>query len=198
MSSNSKHNCRLCGNVLCDRCSGKFHIPLVFELKGKKGATRVCYGCRDSCIEQRNKEQQQERNPTVRGSIATLQSGVGNRGLEIAPPVEWADASKPTECKKCRKVTSKPRNCRLCGKCFDDKCTSKMNVPACFERKAKSGPGNNTISTSDTNAQLNLIHSASSDSLTSFRWMLLLFFSLPFFVSSSYSSSFSRSLSSSL
>lgn len=140
MSVGEKHNCRLCGGIFCDRCSGKYHIPLVFELKGKKGPTRVCYGCRDSCVAQRKKEQEQEKNPTTRGSVLTLVAGTCDHGLEIAPPLEWADPVKISDCKKCRKKTLKPRNCRLCGKCFCDKCSSKMSVPICFEKKQKTGP----------------------------------------------------------
>jgi len=155
--STKQHHCRLCGHMYCGACTAKYHVPLIYEQKGKKGPTRVCIRCRDSCLAQKEKEKQQAAAagphkhavlsaqdisggaPTgaaaKRGS--TLIGGAGV--LEITPPV-WDDADKFVDCRKCHKKGGKPHNCRTCGHLFCDSCTSKMDIPAFFEKKAKSGP----------------------------------------------------------
>jgi hypothetical protein len=35
-----QHHCRLCGQMFCSRCTGKYHLPPRFEKKKKKGAQR--------------------------------------------------------------------------------------------------------------------------------------------------------------
>jgi hypothetical protein len=45
--------CRLCGHLFCSSCTAKFHLPQEFKLKNKPGPDRVCYTCRDQCVERR-------------------------------------------------------------------------------------------------------------------------------------------------
>lgn len=42
------HNCRLCGHMLCGSCTAKYHVPLVYEQKGKKGQRQDTSSGRDS------------------------------------------------------------------------------------------------------------------------------------------------------
>lgn len=154
--SGHKHNCRLCGELYCSACTGKFHLPTCFELKGKKGTSRVCMTCRDGCLEQRKKEKaaEAEKEAASKGvkkrnvlksledeePVSSSSSSPTNGGtLEIEPP-EWEDISNFIDCAKCRKKGGKAHNCRACGKMFCSKCTSKMTVPPSFEKKGKDGP----------------------------------------------------------
>lgn len=45
--------CRLCGHLFCSQCTNKYHVPSEFNLKNKPGPSRVCYGCRDQCLDRR-------------------------------------------------------------------------------------------------------------------------------------------------
>ena len=50
LKGGKKHICRLDGLAYCSQCTTKLHLPEQYELKGKNGPTRVCYGCRMSCL----------------------------------------------------------------------------------------------------------------------------------------------------
>jgi hypothetical protein len=119
------HNCRLCGEMFCTSCTGKYHVPLVYEQKGKKGPTRVCIRCRDSCLKQKESEknavsaQQPMKHavlsradlsgPTGTSAVRPSQFVGGPEPIEIAPP-EWDDAEKFVECAKCHKKGGKPHS----------------------------------------------------------------------------------------
>ena len=123
------HNCRLCGHIFCSSCTGKYHLPLVYEQKGKKGPTRVCIACRDSCLAQKEKERnatlaaQQSTQPqkhavlsskdlngaTGTAAVRPSQFVGGPTPIEIAPP-EWDDPDKFIECRKCHKKGGKPHS----------------------------------------------------------------------------------------
>lgn len=153
--STKQHHCRLCGHMYCGSCTAKYHVPIVYELKGKKGPVRVCISCRDSCLNIRDKEKTAAAGPvrlavlsnqdlTRTGPISPSERKApqllnGAAPIEITPP-EWDDETKFIECGKCHKKGGKPHNCRACGHLFCDTCTSKMPVPPCFERKKKVGP----------------------------------------------------------
>ena len=44
--SKQGHNCRLCGNLFCDKCTSKMSVPVGYDKKNKKGDARVCDRCR--------------------------------------------------------------------------------------------------------------------------------------------------------
>lgn len=99
----------------------------MYEQKGKKGPTRVCITCRDSCLAQKEKEKNVAlaQAPTKHAVLSSQDlktgGGVGSgaprpsqfvggaQPIEIAPP-EWEDAEKYVECAKCHKKGGKPHN----------------------------------------------------------------------------------------
>lgn len=113
---------RLCGDMFCGSCTGRYHIPLVYEQKSKKGATRVCIGCRDSCLSQKDREknatlaQQPQKHavlsskdlngPIGAAAIRPSQFVGGPTPIEIAPP-QWDDPDKFSDCAKCHKKGGK-------------------------------------------------------------------------------------------
>jgi hypothetical protein len=154
MFKKDKHHCRLCGQMFCSQCTQKYHVPLIFRIKNKDGPARVCFSCVDGCMKEKAAAEAKASSSVDPLSMskltlssleqsstlpASLQAMAG-KAVEIAPPAEWQEESAFQSCPKCRvsKVTS--YNCRVCGLRYCDKCTSKMDVPPCFERKAKSGP----------------------------------------------------------
>jgi hypothetical protein len=115
---------RLCGLCFCGSCTAKYHLPRQFEQKGKNGPTRVCIGCRDSCLQQKQNEadaliaKQPNRHAVLssrdirpgggpppsgpqapRQSVMNAESGV----LEIYPPLEWEEIEKFIDCHKVRR-----------------------------------------------------------------------------------------------
>ncbi len=132
--SQQSHHCRLCGDMYCGSCTGKFHIPIAYEQKGKKGPTRVCMKCKESCLEQKAKEKlgtgvnEEKKKYTVMHSLddtrESIQKNAALRAneymthegvLEIAPP-DWEDTEKFEQCLKCAKKAGKAHNCRTCGR----------------------------------------------------------------------------------
>jgi hypothetical protein len=129
------HHCRLCGHMYCGSCTAKYHVPLIYETKGKKGPTRVCIRCRDSCLAQKEREQQAVvaqqpvkhavlsskdlLAPTGAAAVRQSQFVGGPNVIEIAPPV-WDDHTKYIECAKCHKKGGHPHNCRTCGHLYCD------------------------------------------------------------------------------
>lgn len=127
MKEQSKaHHCRLCGEMYCGSCTGKYHLPLVYELKkGKKGPTRVCIRCRDSCLEQKHKEKAvvssqlptkhavlsatDINSNTATGLAAKRTSQIVGTDIEISPPT-WDDPEKYIDCAKCHKKGGKPHS----------------------------------------------------------------------------------------
>jgi len=150
MFKKDRHHCRLCGHMFCGACTAKYHVPLIFRIKNKDGPARVCFSCVDGCMAEKAKaEEESKRNPNeatklTQSALATttmsasLQSMA--KAVEIAPPESWQEESAFCACPKCRATKVQSYNCRVCGLRYCDKCTSKMEVPACFERKAKTGP----------------------------------------------------------
>lgn len=111
------------------------HLPLKFLMKNKTGPARVCSrciaGCLDVKIQSRNDEDTRERVRIW---------GMGpSRIKEISPP-EWIDPRTVRDCYKCLKKTSTKHICRACGKCYCNTCSSKIDFPPEFQKKAKEGP----------------------------------------------------------
>ncbi len=146
MSTSDKHNCRLCGQVFCQQCTGKYHLPINFNInvEKKSGTCRVCYGCKEEHFQKRLKEQAAEIARTKGLSANEKQQLVKSlpnqnwRIKEIAPPESWQDEKQSPDCNKCR--TKSSHNCRACGLMFCSKCTSKKDLPNYFEKKQKIGP----------------------------------------------------------
>jgi hypothetical protein len=104
--------------MYCGACTAKYHVPLIYEQKGKKGPTRVCIRCRDSCLHQKEKEKNAaaaagpNKHAVLSAKDLTAPAGaaakrgstlVGGPGvLEITPP-EWDDPDKFVDCHKCHK-----------------------------------------------------------------------------------------------
>src|SRR4051794_35286829 len=67
--------CVFCsGDMFCSSCTCKYHVPLVYEQKGKKGPTRVCIKCRDSCLAQKEKEKMGVQQANTPSKHAVLSS----------------------------------------------------------------------------------------------------------------------------
>lgn len=108
--------------------------------------------CVDGCMAEKRAAEAPKPNPNdlsfskiQASSLATasqLKGSLASMGQqqEIAPPDIWQEEKEFTACPKCRASKCVSYNCRVCGVRFCDKCSSKMDVPPSFERKAKSGP----------------------------------------------------------
>jgi hypothetical protein len=126
LKSNHTHNCRLCGNLFCSSCTGKYHLPEKYEQKkGKSGPSRVCYGCKIGCVRLRQ---------------AALNLPLDSIQRTLVPPV-WQDIKSYVACNKCCVKKRNPHNCRGCGKLACDNCSTKMaiNLPPSFNLKKKVG-----------------------------------------------------------
>jgi hypothetical protein len=146
-----KHNCRLCGQLVCSSCSAKFHLPRRFDLKNKRGPQRVCYRCRDEVLDRVEEEYNSGvRNPHVTSMfIYHLQSrkrpsnyarDLSTGRFFIHKPRLVAFNSQ-NQCTKCRTWFSSPRSkvhCRVCGNLYCGDCTRKFLLPAAFKIKGDS------------------------------------------------------------
>lgn len=110
--SNQQHNCRLCGEIFCSRCTGKYHLPDRYDLKGKTGLMRVCFGCVITCNRLRQ---------------ATCGLPLDRVNKTISPP-HWQAPEHFVACNKCAKKDRSPHNCRLCGLLYCETCASKLNM----------------------------------------------------------------------
>lgn len=126
LKSSRTHNCRLCGDGFCSKCTTKCHLPEKYEQKSKQGPSRVCYSCKLSCIRMRQ---------------AALNLALDSIQRMLRPPV-WQDLKTYVACNKCCVKRRSPHNCRLCGDLYCDDCTTKMNInlPPAFNLKNKMGP----------------------------------------------------------
>lgn len=151
LAKTKHHHCRLCGHMFCSACTAKYHLPLIFRIKNKDGPARVCMACVDGCLAEKAKAEAPTPAPSTTFALhsqatlatdnisASLQSMV--KQVELAPPSSWEEESSFQSCPKCGKSKCKTHNCRVCGLLFCDQCTSKMDIPAFFERKkGKTGP----------------------------------------------------------
>jgi len=130
LKSGHKHNCRLCGELFCSACTGKYHVPVIFrQKKNKDGPARVCHGCRDSCLAEKKKAEFAAKGAVI----------LEEKQKKIYPP-EWVPLETYVNCPKCLKKGGKAHNCRTCGKLFCSDCTRKMQVPPIYEKKKKAGP----------------------------------------------------------
>lgn len=155
LTTGNKHNCRLCGEMFCSACTQKFHVPLIYRVKNKEGPARVCMSCVESCLAEKDKAEK-AKQVTARDALLSGPplpgTQIGHRKSilemmqktnEIAPPEVWEPEGDTVECRKCRTKgkDSKQHNCRTCGLIFCSKCTTKMDIPAFFEKKkGKTGP----------------------------------------------------------
>jgi hypothetical protein len=114
--SNQQHNCRLCGEIFCSRCTGKYHLPDQYDLKGKIGLMRVCFGCVVTC----NRLRQASHN---------LPLDRVNKTIDVP---DWQADAAYVACNKCAKKERGPHNCRLCGLLYCDACASKINIDVRF------------------------------------------------------------------
>jgi len=130
-----KHHCRLCGEMFCSACTGKYHLPINFHgpKKHKTGPVRVCHGCRDLALAEKKRAEDAKRgfNPEF-----TQEEKV----VYIWPP-EWEEEKDYQGCPKCKKKGGKTHNCRACGRLYCSDCTTKMNLPPYFEKKKHHKPG---------------------------------------------------------
>ncbi len=114
--SGKQHNCRLCGELFCSSCTSKYHLPSQFELKGKKGPTRVCYGCKNACIRIRDAHQGGYSRPAR------------EEGTRIIPVPTWQNETDYVSCNKCNKKAKGPHNCRVCGLLYCSDCAQKVDI----------------------------------------------------------------------
>ena len=129
------HHCRLCGQMFCSLCTGKWHLPEEYRKKGKTGPVRVCFGCRGACLSQRAKYIRASK-PRRAGHRTSIRDGV----LYIHPPI-WSLPRKNNLCTMCTRPCGKGHNCRVCGEIVCGLgCTTRMEVPHAFRKKGKMGP----------------------------------------------------------
>ena len=134
--SGHKHNCRLCGHLYCSSCTAKYYVPQEFKLKNKQGPDRVCYNCRDGCLRRKTEFYLTKGLVEPPNKKCVLIDNVYH-----LYPCDWVDPSTVISCNKCLSALDSHRhNCRICGDIYCGDCTTKMNIPAAFEKKAKSGP----------------------------------------------------------
>lgn len=126
LKSGKKHNCRLDGKVYCSACTTKLHLPEQYELKGKTGPTRVCYGCRMSLLR-------------MRQAAEGLELDAVSKAIRVPT---WQDKDSFRGCNKCARKVRSPHNCRCCGLLHCDDCSSKQDIalPRAFNKKNKDGP----------------------------------------------------------
>ncbi|SPR00929.1 FYVE-type domain-containing protein [Plasmodiophora brassicae] len=136
-SYSHQHHCRLCGHMYCSMCTAKYMVNSQFKRKDKEGPDRVCFGCRDQCMERRAKFVKNE--PPLHPQMVTYTDKAGV--MHIYPPV-WVKAGSYANCKLCygALTSGNTHHCRVCGDMFDNECTIKMEVPPMFKKKMKKGP----------------------------------------------------------
>ncbi|XXQ38399.1 FYVE-type domain-containing protein [Plasmodiophora brassicae] len=133
-----RHHCRLCGNIVCSLCSAKFRLPGRFEKKRSHAndLCRVCFGCRDACVKYWAEERPIPPSMVRCGYRQTIVDG----RVHIHPPVIRSQFDYP-QCLSCGRLHRKRHSCRLCGECFCNECSIKIDhVPAAFQIKFKTGP----------------------------------------------------------
>lgn len=140
----------LCLRSLSGSCTQKYHVPLIFRIKNKDGPARVCMSCVEGCMAEKARASAPAVNPLsvsklTQSSLASTQVSASLQSMvkvvEIAPPASWEEESAFVACPKCAAKKCKTHNCRVCGLLFCSDCTSKMEIPAVFERKkGKTGP----------------------------------------------------------
>ncbi len=124
--SNQQHNCRLCGELFCSRCTGKYYLPEHYDLKGKKGLMRVCFGCVITCNRMRQASQ-------------SLPLDRVNKTIDVPT---WENPDDFVACNKCARREKNHHNCRLCGLLHCEACAAKLNIdiPLAFNKKQKASP----------------------------------------------------------
>jgi serine/threonine protein kinase len=140
-----RHNCRLCGQVVCSACTSKRSVPVMFRLKNKTGKVRVCNKCK---MEVRAEWQLKQISAHEQHDEAQQAWALGkgdNVIFEAArafPVPVWKDPRDVQQCAQCDKAfkSKHKHTCRLCGDVFCNSCTKKRNVPAVFRLKGKTGP----------------------------------------------------------
>jgi len=149
ITKGNKHHCRLCGELYCNACTAKYHLPYLFLIKGKEGPARVCMNCVQGCLDRKAEAESNVKRPQSLlntpsfSSTHNLSASLASMNkVEIGPPDRWEEESEFVRCPKCATTKGKTHNCRVCGRLFCEKDTRKMDgIPQCFERKAgKTGP----------------------------------------------------------
>lgn len=133
-SRGKQHNCRLCGHNFCSNCTLKANVPDKYRLKGKQGPVRVCMGCRNTCMVERerlHKDVVTERRKNI-NMVADEEIG----RLHVYPPLQYLDVNWFTDCGICGNVLKKDRsNCSACGDVFCMDCVhTDITVPKDFPK----------------------------------------------------------------
>jgi hypothetical protein len=137
----SRHHCRLCGENFCSQCTGLYYVQKQFQRsKGDADApTRVCWGCRDACLEKRDQMAQAKQPRKKRMRIRKDASGK----VFIHSPSDHARNKQDTQCFSCRAPFNnssslngpKPFTCRVCGEIVCHNCSTKaMPLPPSFRK----------------------------------------------------------------
>lgn len=125
-----QHHCRLCGHMFCSVCTGKYHVPKALKVKDKSGPTRVCFGCVEKALIERERKSKDVLNQRKVQLNITIDRDI----LIIHPPLMTLDPSEFYSCGLCGLKTSKSSlNCSACGDVMCDDClTNDVRVPKDF------------------------------------------------------------------
>lgn len=139
----SLHNCRLCGRIICDECSGKFTIPSRFwrgeSGNGKNQAekkSRVCWKCHAGCLVRRSVKFSAVAAPKHKNNVPDKTRELLHLVDNVAVPV--LEIERNDGCFVCRQnmAAGTAVNCRLCGHLTcgtKNKCVFPRFLPSRFE-----------------------------------------------------------------
>eukprot|EP00475_Leptophrys_vorax_P025271 TRINITY_DN35367_c0_g1_i1.p1 TRINITY_DN35367_c0_g1~~TRINITY_DN35367_c0_g1_i1.p1 ORF type:complete len:530 (+),score=95.27 TRINITY_DN35367_c0_g1_i1:87-1676(+) len=138
LSLGSRHHCRLCGENFCSLCTGLYYVQKRFQRsKGDADSpARVCWGCRDLCLEKRDQLATMKQPRKKR-----LRIRKDNGKVYLHSPTDHA--VNKSQCFTCRAQFStssslngpKPFTCRVCGEIVCQNCSSKsMVLPPSFRK----------------------------------------------------------------
>ncbi|CEO97016.1 FYVE-type domain-containing protein [Plasmodiophora brassicae] len=128
------HNCRLCGQLFCSLCTGKFHVPGEFRRKAKTGPVRVCFACVQSCVDERDKHMGPGITELSRPGLRRSVDEAGR--IHYHAPV-WSLPRKHAFCHICDRDCGKGAICHCCGSIHCSDCTASMDVPPSFRKQGK-------------------------------------------------------------
>jgi len=145
----SRHNCRLCGELVCRSCSSKLSIPKKFEKKDEnEGGSRVCHQCFFLLLVKRALAGDMPPPVKLRiekfvmgsSSKPTAEDGRALRPRSFSVP-SWVHPQDSATCFKCNAHASKRHHCRLCGLLYCRDCSDKIpGVPQHYDQKNRANP----------------------------------------------------------